>query len=113
MSIVKYERITEPEELKSWAKEHDAQPAFRSLPGGGTQLTFNTDGNRDGEPVEWDAFLAQFRAEDLALLVEPDDSRSHYFKLVTDSDKKPSKEIGMSRSRELTKQTQNSDFRAK
>jgi len=113
MSIVKYERITEPEELKSWAEAHEAEPAFRSLQGGGTQLTFNTDGNRDGEPVEWDAFLAQFRAEDLALLVEPDGSRSHYFKIVTDSDEKPAKEIGMTRSDELTKQAQNADFRAK
>ena len=113
MSIVKYERITEPEELKSWAEAHEAEPAFRSLQDGGTQLTFNTDGNRDGEPVEWDAFFAQFRAEDLALLGEPDGSRSHYFKIVTDSDEKPAKEIGMTRSDELTKQAQNADFRAK
>lgn len=113
MSTVKYERITEPEELRSWAREHEAEPAAQSLPGGGTLLTFNTDGNRDGEPLSWEDFLTQFQSQKLALLVEPDDSRSHYFKFVSERDKKPSIEIGMSRSGELSKQAQNADFRAK
>jgi hypothetical protein len=113
MSTVKYERLEETRDVISWAEEHGAEPAKREMPGGGIQLTFNTDGNRDGTPMEWNEFLRQFRREGLSLLVEPDDSSSHYFKLVRGEPEKDTIQIGMTRGDQLGKQDQNRDFRAK
>jgi hypothetical protein len=113
MSTVKYERLDEAKDIMSWAQQKNAQPAERELADGDTELTFNVDGKRDGDPLEWNEFLQRFRLEDLALLVEPAPSTSHYFKIVNDSSQKAAIQMGPSRGDDLKKGAQTSDFRAK
>lgn len=110
--MIKYERLDDTKEVLDWAKQHEAIPAERELPDGETELTFNLDGQRDGEPLDWDKFLQRFRLEGLALLVEPEVSSSHYFKFVVDSNQKDAIKTGLSSGQDLNKHVQTSDFRA-
>ena len=46
-------------------------------------------------------------------MVEPDNSSSHYFKIVGNEEQKDAEKVGMSRAPEMGKHVQTADFRAK
>ena len=83
--------LTDHDEIRQWAEERQAQPAW--VPGTGSskhvgmiRLEFpGYTGEHTLEPIEWDEFFSQFDESNLALVVEDETAsgeRSNFNKLI-------------------------------
>jgi hypothetical protein len=81
--------LTDHDEIRQWAEERQAQPAWGPATGssvGMIRLDFSGyTGEQSLEPIEWDEFFSKFDESNLALVVEDETAsgeRSNFNKLI-------------------------------
>lgn len=83
--------LTDHDEIRKWAEERQAQPAWVPATGtsehvGMVRLEFpGYTGEQSLEPIEWDEFFSKFDESNLALVVEDETAsgeRSNFNKLI-------------------------------
>ncbi|MGB3183012.1 MAG: hypothetical protein WBB45_16590 [Cyclobacteriaceae bacterium] len=82
-------KTTSHDEIKKWAKEHDASPVKVKSTGGSSgeglirlALEGHSKGDDDLEEMTWDEFFKIFDDNNLAMLYDKE-SNNNFFKLVS------------------------------
>ena len=73
--------ITDPDRVREWAEAHGGRPACVK----GTTALLRIDFGEPDEklqPISWDQWTETFERRKLAALIQEDDERSRFFKLV-------------------------------
>lgn len=63
--------LRDPKKVRSWAEEHQAQPALLQHAGGAESLVFQVAGSYpEAKPLSFDEFLRRFENQGLSLAVQ-------------------------------------------
>jgi hypothetical protein len=77
------EKVTDHEEIRTWAERNDGRPAKVDTGGEGGILRIDFGEKEESlTEIEWDEFFEIFEENDLAALIQEDKPESRFIKFV-------------------------------